>query len=375
MSPAKQQIWILSLFAKTVHGKNQFGDRLVEKFVGGTRIHLGKHVASNNTDRHYKRVREVSLLTNDYAKLRKFKKGSNRKQRVSFLKLGKKFLEGVLYLRDMNLFGEGPPLKIPPTPFAKRKPTSLYKKVAEYEFCGVGEDQSSNQQSCFLLSEGSSRWLAYIQKYIVDGDPNDASRTETGEDGVALPIISSAASNVQTDYEREKERCTNESYEYLKKRGVYTVEELDGELKAMESELGAVEWNEKVIGKFPSEQGKAPNKAIKVHRLIAARMRSREINPQWANERQEKLEEKHRLYIESNTQDVQQKLNDELSFGPHYFRPSPQCVHDFSFERHLFKKDTIDPYSQGSSTIDPYSVRSSQTSLWGYSQFHNHSSP
>ena len=316
------------------------------------------------------------MLTNENAKLRKFK-GEKKKNgvKVSLLRTNRHFLEAVLYIRDSNLFGTtGAPRMIPPKIFHKREPADTYPEMNEYEFHGLGDNVSSNPQSCFLISIGVERFKEYTQTFHVDGDPNDPRRPEVGDDSVNLSTIAPGLSQTEGTYQQDKARCVSEDIDYLMKRGVYSKKPLDEEMAYTKSLLMDAEWDA-IMQQHPNPaEGGGARKRLKLTRLVAARVALRRRNPEWAQNRLDSLKCRYQAALDRERQDVKQKIETELNTVPHYLTASPTVRDSYRTRLHKLKLvGSAPPASPARSTGEDeestalYSMRSSQSTKFGLS--------
>jgi len=231
MSDAEKKLWTLTLFRKSIHGKNIFADLFVEKFVFANKAMVGKKALSNNKERHFKGICEAALKTADESsEVRRLKMDVTREPTegvIKSLSLGRRYCEWILYFRDLNLFGDGAIRKVKAVPFAKRKPATEYDEVTKFECCSLSGSVPSNPDSCFILSIGEKRNTAYVQTFLVDGDVHDSTRPESGDESVSLTMIDPLKNREQINPKKEAKRAVSEDLDYLQKRGIYKAPEVD----------------------------------------------------------------------------------------------------------------------------------------------------
>lgn len=269
------------LFKKTVNGRNIFCDRFVEWTVRYLRQTTGKKALSRN---YSQVVERACAFLNERCKIKKQAKKSSNEDTESErngLKLDKVFMESFLYSNDLNLWGEGPPRYVPGKPFAKRAANQnpSYSHAGPDELKGIN-GTPLNDSIFFFRSIGSQRCKEYFEKFEIEQDLRNQERPEKEGVGVPLTLIEPLASAANATAQDRLDRWTSVDKEFLEQKGIYTVKELQVELKYLNDLLESHE-----IVKVKSNA----NKPTWVDGVIKARKVLMKKDPGWkANRTREK---------------------------------------------------------------------------------------
>lgn len=269
---------------KRVNGSSIFGDRFVEWTIRDLRVFLGDHDLG---DYHTSHVHRISLLLNEKKILRNvMKKGSANTTNVAtqqrHLRINKVYCETFLYFMQNNIWGVESPIHVPAKPWMERKGMD----PSEWEVNNgttLSGNVVVNPDMCFIYSEGLKRWAEYFRKFLVEGGIHETSRTETDKD-VNLKLLNSTMDELD---EREKDdvsRAVSTDFEFVNKKGVYSLVELKPELRLLNDMLP--EGTEKVNPKVYRQQYETTTKKAHIARaVVRARELLMEANPHWATER------------------------------------------------------------------------------------------
>jgi hypothetical protein len=280
------------LFRKTKNGSNIFPDRFVEWCVRYIRQGTGKKATSAN---YINVVTQHALLLNERSKakqsVKKQTKPPDTEQGRKDQQLDKISQETFLISHDRNLFGIGPALYVEAKGWNDRKymDRTEWKEVLSSDICSdvysPSGEMKVNPDLLHHLSIGQERNKRYWNTFSMLGDLTKTERSEKEKDGgVSLALIEGDMSKVTGNATEALERWVSLDTELLEKRGVFITDEVNKELKYLNSELGPLD---KVV---PATNSKGNStKGLKINAIVQARKKLIASVPGWVAARQAKV--------------------------------------------------------------------------------------
>lgn len=166
-----------------------------------------------------------------------------------------------------------------------------------------------NRELCFAYSEGYKRWEEYFRKFLVEGNLNDATRTETDR-GVNLKLLDSTLSEKADREKRDLKRAVSTDFDYLNTKGIYILEELRKEVRKLNESLSR---GAKVkVSSFKGPDDKSAQKKHYIQAIIQARKRLMAKDASWKQSQEQALRHKQRQERASESAEFQARVNAEL---------------------------------------------------------------
>lgn len=221
-------------------------------------------------------------------------------------------------------------MQVPAKPWRQRKDWDAAEAPLNNGTSPSG-DAIINPDLCFVVSEGLKRWKEYFTKFLVEGDLNNPTRTETDR-GVSLKLLDPT---LEQRGEREDlfvQRAISLDHAYLNKRGTYALVELRRELNILNNLLP--EGIAKIsASKYQQRNDKSVKKSHFVEAVVDVRKILIQKNPQWAENRKAEIEAQHNEQRRGEKEQFQSKVNTELeqklfSFSGCVARGRFSTVHD-----------------------------------------------
>jgi hypothetical protein len=292
MSAAERVLFKKSfLFRKTKNGSNIFPDRFVKWCVRYIRQRHGKDISAN----YINVVTQHALLLNERSRtkqsIKKETKPPDTEKGRKDQQLDKVCQEVLLMSRDRNNFGPGPPLYAPIKCWNDRKDMDKteWEKVRSSDVCSdvytPSGEMKVNPELLFHSSTGKERSDRYWTTFSMLGEPTKTERSEKEKDGgVSLALIEGDMSKVTGNATDALERWVSLDKEFLEKRGVFVTDEVNKELKYLNSEL-------ELVDKVAPETNNRGNstKGLKITAIIQARKNLIAKDPGWVAARQAKV--------------------------------------------------------------------------------------
>jgi hypothetical protein len=157
----------------------------------------------------------------------------------------------LLYSRDLNLWGPGPPKHVPSKPWKVRSEANQDEwEVADEPLEKLRDPTGKNAVNPELLlhiGEGMRRSEAYFDVYCTNGDRTDTKRTED----VVVPLakIDGDGKKGITETQEKGDRWVSVDATLLSKRQIFKSTELTAELKLLKTKLLALNLPVVVAGK------------------------------------------------------------------------------------------------------------------------------
>lgn len=308
-SEADQALFEHVLFRKTVNGHSIFGDRFVEWTIRDLRTFLGDF---STGDAHNSHVYRISLLLNDKKILRNVTKSESNVSQANkqrHLRINKVYCETYVYVMEANFWGVGDPIQVPALPWVQRKGMDRTEWTKNDGTTPSGGARL-NDELCFPFSEGVDRWGRYFSTYLVKGDINSATRSETDQ-GVSLKLLEGTQ---EAREEREKnrvDRAVSVDHAFVNKKGVYKAAEIRAELRSLNDKLpdGTRKFK-------PSSYKRTPDETVKkehyAYAVVDARKKLIETNPQWVATTKAAILDSQRATREGELAAFQNRVNKEL---------------------------------------------------------------
>jgi hypothetical protein len=279
------------LFRQTKNGRNIFPDCFVEWSVRYLRAFTGKKAVRKN---YGNIVCQAALLLNERCSIKQSvkkegKSSPDTEEERKFRSLDKVMQECLLYFRDLNLFGPGPPLHVPAKPWKTRKDMDRHdwEEASETECKSPSGRMHVNPDLLFHLTTGLERSKSYFTHFNVEGD---LASPERSEQVVSLALIEGDVSKVNTATANNAERYVSVDATFLKTMGLINVAELKKELKDLNSTLKAIfPAMETIKAQKQQPSQKPPNKLSYIDAVILARQQLILQDADWAIKRRAEL--------------------------------------------------------------------------------------
>lgn len=156
------------------------------------------------------------------------------------LKMDKVMQESMLYARDCNLFGTGPPRHVPPGPWKRRRlhDMTTWKEASETEIRSPSGDVRVNPDLLSFLQIGGDRVERYFNRFPMEGDRKDVKRSESKkENGVALTKIEATYVQAKTNQANSIDKYVSLDKIFLMTRGLFSAAECKRDLDDLNNQL------------------------------------------------------------------------------------------------------------------------------------------
>jgi hypothetical protein len=197
--------------------------------------------------------------------------------------------EFLLYFRDLNLFGPGPPLHVPAKPWKSRKDMDRqdWEKASETECKNPSGRMHVNPDLLFHLTTGLEGSKSHFTHFNVE---DDLASPEISGHVVSLALIEGDMSKVDTATAKNAERYVSSDATFLNTTGLINVPELKQELKVLNSTLKAMfPAMETIKAQKQQPSQKPPNKISYLDAVILARQHLILEDADWAIKRRAEL--------------------------------------------------------------------------------------
>jgi hypothetical protein len=279
------------LFRKTKNGRNIFPDRFVEWSVRYLRSFTGKKAVRKN---YGNIVCQAALLMNERCSVKQSVKKENKpspdtEEERKFLSLDKVMQECLLYFRDLNLFGPGPPRHVPAKPWTTRKDMDRqdWEEASETECKSPSGRVHVNTEILFYISAGVEKSEQYFTHFNVEGDLKSPERSEQV---VSLTLIEGDLSKLRTTTANNAERYLSLDATFLMTTGLISLAELKKELKFLNETLTAIFPSmDPIKAQKQQPSQKAPNKKCFIDAVIEARQALILHDADWKTKRRVEL--------------------------------------------------------------------------------------
>jgi hypothetical protein len=329
------------MFRKTKHGHFQFHDRCCEEGVFHVRWSKQKKVKGTRKSFIAGVLEEVMLL-DDKLDVRSFVKNeaelpdSERGRRVHRLK--KMELESYLYSNDLNLWGRGPPRKVPGSPWIKRKekqPTEGWPTVDPATEAGLLDLTGSYRITPSLLIHLSLGEKRSEQEYC---------RDRLGDTSVKVSLQSRVdpdPANAEDKQQRKMDGHLTFDLALLGKRsGPLSIAELKADFNNLNSTLADAEQLPKVVAGNKKSWAEA---VIQLREKLAGGHKE-----EWQASRREELEREMGAAVSSVSEDNRKK---EIDLG--YYNFSETATKQFfSIRKYSFDKPFLDESEEDESETE-----------------------
>lgn len=178
-----------------------------------------------------------------------------------------------------NIWGVGTPKQVPAKPWVEQK--AMEQEWEDNESTTPAGGTILNPELCFAYSKGNKCWEEYFHKFLVEGNLNDPTRTETDR-GISLKLLLDSTLSEKAEQEkRDLKRVVSTEYDYLITKGVYILEELRKELRKLNESLPTGRVSNVIVSSFKGPDDKSAKKKHYVQAAIQGRKCLMEHDASW----------------------------------------------------------------------------------------------